>query len=503
MEAKVKAAKTAESEADTVEEARSESTRTARRTRTRRRRATAITARPSIPGFSADEAIELLGMCTVANYLGPVQFAPFPKGLRPTANPDDPLPDDDGATYPFPEPRIWPQGWLPAVKSDPSRPWANSIIWSRLANGAPVNCAIVARHEDRNAYAIAFAGTLNTGAAMQDECALLVDAGGVDLPQFNFTSYENYITLSALPVKPDPRDPPPGGVVYHPPAQPPEQRPQVHLGYRAAVESLTVDPYLPSNLRRFLIEIPHREIDLYVTGHSLGASVAQLFSAWVRAGGVPHKKINVKCYSFATPKCANAPMALNYGLALGNAGFSYRVENALDTAPQLPPTKEQPADLINPAIANDLSSKAQPTGLYASSPLAPLVNQILASQSGSQQPPAVPFPFSIVAGAVEGLINAAAHANPPPPSGPPTSGPPASGPPASSPPPMGFVGMGVPHVLPAEYPVVWNGRFYPPELFPGRDYDDLVDIPDDTTREWWQHWPFNYARYVLAAEEDE
>src|ERR1700722_3210421 len=120
------------------------------------------------PGFVFSEAKELLGMCTVANFLGPVVFPPFPIGLVPTDNPEDPLPDDDGKTYPYPAERIWPRGWTPGVpSSDPAQPWANSIIVSKLSNGAPVDGAIFCHHAERNVYAVAFAGTLNTGSSMQ------------------------------------------------------------------------------------------------------------------------------------------------------------------------------------------------------------------------------------------------------------------------------------------------------------------------------------------------
>jgi hypothetical protein len=431
--------------------------------------------RPSEPGFSADEAKELLGMCVVANYLGPVVFPPFPIGLTATSDPDNPLPDDDGRTYPYPEDRIWPSGWGPGVPTvDPVRPWATSILTSRLANGAPVNSAIVSYNASRNCYAIAFAGTLNPGAAMQDESALLVPAGPVYLPYL--TSSESYITPF-----PAPSVLPSGGLAYDPPTQPPPQVPMIHLGYRSAVESLAVDPSMPLNLRSILASIVEDEIDLYVTGHSLGASVAQLFSAWIRAGGVPLKKINVKCYSFATPKSCNTPMASNYALALGNDGFSYRVENSLDTAPQLPPTTEKTSDLINPAIAGDLSAKADPTGLYAASPLAPLVNAIL--HPPQNEPVSLPLPLAIFAGVVGGLINAASQNN--------NHGEP--------PPSMDYTAMGVPHVLAAQYPVVYDGRYYPAYLFPARDPRDRVVIPDDTTRQWWQHWPYNYAKYLAAA----
>lgn len=430
-----------------------------------------IGPRPSVPGFSADEAKELLGMCVVANYLGPVVFPPFPIGLTPSSDPDNPLNNDDGRTYPYPANRIWPAGWGPGVQSsDALRPWAPSVLTSRLANEAPLNGAIVSHNAARNAYAVAFAGTLNTGAAMQNEAALFVPAGPINTPYL--VSNENY----ALPFS-TPAEMPSSIAASDRPAQPPPKPPMVHLGYRTAVESLAVDTLIPLNLRTILSTLPGDEIDLYVTGHSLGAAVAQLFSAWVRAGGVPGKKINVKCYAFATPKSANTPMAANYALALGNDGFAYRVENSLDTAPQLPPTKMAMSDLINPAIAGDLGSKAEPTGLYAASPLAPLVKMIL----GTEQPkPAdLPPPFSIIASIVAGLISALQHEEQ-----------------AVS---MDYVGMGVPHVLAAQYPVVYEGQYYPRDLFPARDPRDQVLITDDTTRTWWQHWPYNYARYLAAA----
>jgi hypothetical protein len=429
-----------------------------------------IAFKPSLPGFFAPEALELLGMCVVANYLGPVMFPPFPKGLHASDKIDDPLPDDDGMTYPYPKDPIWPKGWGPGVASeDAARPWQRSILTSRLSNGAGVGCAMFAYNTERDAYAVAFAGTLNPGAAMQDMAALLIPAGPVKSDFL--TSQETYITDFSMEPQPTIGD------TDTPLPEPPEQPPLVHLGYRQAVESLAIGRVTPANLRSILINIEKDEIDLYVTGHSLGASVAQLFSAWVRAGGVPGKKINVKCYSFATPKCANMPMAANYALALANDGYSYRVDNSLDTAQQLAPTKEAPTDLINPGIATDLQSKAKPVGVYKDSPLAPLVEKI--SQSSTP-----PFPISLFCEVIQaiGASNKPANGSAPP-----------------QPPPMSqaFVGMGAEHMLAAHPPVIYNGRYYPLEYFPNRDVDNLVDIPDDTTRQWWQHWPFTYAQYLL------
>ncbi len=441
--------------------------------------------RPSRPGFAKDEALELLGMCTAANFLGPVAFAPFPAGLVPTDDSDNPLPNDNGSTYPYPRTPIWPEGWTPGVRSkDSKKPWQESIVTSRLSTGTGVNSAIFAYNAERNAYAIAFAGTLNPAAAMEDVAGILIPAGPVNLSYFR--SDETYI----FPVI----DPPvalAGGEAADATVEPPQQIPLVHLGYRDAVESLTVGLVVPANLRSILNDLAESEIDLYVTGHSLGASAAQLFSAWIKAGGVPSKKINIKCYSFATPKCGNTAMASNYNLALSNAGFSYNVSNSLDTAPQLPPTHEAPSDLINPAISADVLTKANPTGVYAASPLAPIVKMILSSgaiSGGSAEPqPAkgtvgIPFPFSIPFHFLQAIAGAAAKQ-------------------ANGPSSMAYVGMGAPYVLLALPPVVYNGKCYPPEFFPGREAEDLVEIPDETTRQWWQHWPFNYAKYFSEASD--
>ncbi len=444
---------------------------------------------PAKPGFSVEEAVELLGMCTAANFLGPVAFAPFPLGLVPTNDAQNPLPNDDGKTYPYPRMPIWPRGWTPGVPSEDSEnPWQNSMLTSRLSSGAAVNSAIVAHNAERGAYAIAFAGTLNPGAAMEDLAGILVPAGPVARDYFR--SVETYVSANAeLPVEPA------GGVVANPAPEPPPQIPLVHLGYREAVESLTVGHTLPANLETILKSLPEEEIDLYVTGHSLGASVAQLFSAWVKAGAIQSKKINIKCYSFATPKCGNVAMASNYNLALSNHGFSYNVSNSLDTAQQLPPTRETASDLINPAIATDVLSKADPIGLYAKSPLAPIVNMIVHSMTGPQtttkeyEPatatPLIPFPLSIPFHFLKALSTEAVKRVGVP----------------SSMPSMAFVGMGTPYVLSAVPPVVYNGKCYPAAFFPGREPDDLVNVPDMTTRQWWQHWPYNYVKYLSSVSE--
>ena len=394
------------------------------------------TSRPSEPGFSADEAKELLGMCVVANYLGPVVFPPFPVGLEPTAQSDNPLPDDDGRTYPYPAGRIWPAGWAPGVPTvDATRPWATSVLTSRLANGAPVNAAIVSYNAARNAYAIAFAGTLNPGAAMEDESALLVPAGPIDLPYLK--SNENYI--SPFPV---PAELPSGGIAYQPPAQPPQQIPMVHLGYRSAV-----------NRWRWIVDAADAAVEILNNIRAMRSistspaiawapAAAQLFSAWVRAGGrcVEEDQRQVLQLRHARRAEHTDGFKLRAGLGGNRRTLLPRRELARYRS-TTPPTKEVPADLINPAIAGDLSSRPCPSGLHTTSPLAPLVEAIL----GSRQKRGLPLP---------------------PPSrdlrrhrrGPDRCGDARWRASTIS---MDYVGMGVPHVLVAQYPVVYEAGTTP------------------------------------------
>jgi hypothetical protein len=99
--------------------------------------------------------------------------------------------------------------------------------------------------------------------------------------------------------------------------------------------------------------------------------------------------------------------------------------------------------------------------------------------------PPIPFPFSIPFHFLKALsTEAVKHVAAP-----------------SSMPSMAFVGMGTPYVLSAVPPVVYNGRCYPPEFFPGREPDDLVNVPDMATRHWWQHWPYNYVKYLSNVSE--
>jgi hypothetical protein len=192
----------------------------------------------------------------------------------------------------------------------------------------------------------------------------------------------------------------------------------------------------------------------------------------------------------------------------------------------LPLTQEATTDLINSGIPSDLMSKAVPTGPYEASPLAPLVKQLLgipptggAPPGPAQSEPAAPFwplplPLMVFGQLVGSLLAEqkapAGSADEPPQSAQAQSaghavagdipGDKGSAGGAAQPPSpgggvsMAYVGMGTPHTVGAHPPVVYNGRCYPPEFFPGRRPEDLVEITDSTTRQWWQHWPFNYAK---------
>jgi hypothetical protein len=121
----------------------------------------------------------------------------------------------------------------------------------------------------------------------------------------------------------------------------------------------------------------------------------------------------------------------------------------------------------------------------AATQAAPKESETAPATPPSPFPFPVPFPFSIPFNFLKALSTEAVKRVPPP----------------ASMPSMAFVGMGTPYVLSAVPPVVYNGRYYPPEFFPGREADDLVSIPDMTTRHWWQHWPYNYVKYLSSVSE--
>lgn len=401
------------------------------------------------PNFNLSEAQEMLGLAYAADLLGSKAIA-GQKGfhvLTPAHNKHNPLPNDNGTMYPYPTDPIWPNGWEPGVaEKDPLlNPWHKSILQAAPDNVPPIianlkigsNNAIITKNINTGAYAVAFAGTENLTGVIQDIAFVPVSAGPL-----NFSFYKsdaNYM------VNPDYYNQPSG-------VQPPVVHPTMHFGFRYAVEEYTVKAKAGAkyNLLEVFENLGESEIDLYVTGHSLGAAMAGVFSAWVQANGLPGiDKVNLKTYTFASPKWANDALANNYDNVATRNGYSFRVVNNLDTVPQIPFTWQWFNDLNNPNMIKALI----PVGAIE-----------------KKLPPMV---VNIIDKAKE-MLGKLPNMN------------------------FNYVNVGSSYPIISDFPVALPSTetTYPAWCFPNGDESGETISP--TTQQWWQHMPWMYRQALDA-----
>ncbi|HYG16186.1 MAG TPA: hypothetical protein VEC12_10580, partial [Bacteroidia bacterium] len=320
------------------------------------------------PNFNLDEAQQMLALSYAADLLGPKSNG---KGgtvtMKPTSDPGNPLPNDDGKHYPYPQNaqntnKIWPAGWAPGTPYlDKTNPWGPSIMQADPKNIPPILADLkigannVLFAKNNGSYVIAFAGTENLIGAVDDVSFVSVNAGPLKLTYNNVTFYES---PASYIINPD---------YYNQGSDvtPKVIQPMMHFGFRVAVEQYTVKA--ATNASYNLINAMksafngQSSVNLYITGHSLGAAMAGVFTAWLQAGGLapwlPNVKLNIKTYTFASPKWANDALAENFDNGITKNGYFHRVVNNLDSVPQIPPTWESAADLNNPAMVKALLPK--------------------------------------------------------------------------------------------------------------------------------------------------
>lgn len=391
------------------------------------------------PDFILSEAQQMLAFSYVADILGPHKTGP----IAPSPDFANPLGlNDDGKHYPYPVMPIWPSGWTPAFKSpDKLFPWKNSVLKAdpvvkpneliKYFFGA--NNVVAAYNSDLNAFVIAFAGTENLDGMTQDLMFTPAPAGPFTGKYYSssacYYTDANYYNPSL------------------PEGQPNVIKPMMHLGFRLAVEEYTVNAKDSCNLvtafKNVVAEKNLTQLNLFVTGHSLGGAMAGVFSAFVNAGGLGLSiPVNLKTYTFAAPKFANDALANNIDNTLTKAGFYYRVVNNLDSVPQIPPTIEWLNDLNNPAMINAFLPKDNPV-VKALSAVYDLI--------------AIGFKFMF----------------------------------PNENPDFNYVHSGTPQVVQGTFPIVYTGSNLPPQVFPGGT--PSFPTPATTlTQQWWQHWPYVY-----------
>lgn len=399
------------------------------------------------PYFDLSEAQQMLGIAYVADLLGPHTVDGKIVKLDPQNLESNPLPNDNGENYPYPAKQIWPDGWTPGIPLHEfekliENVWHRSIVQADPGNLPPfivdkikgfgANNVIVTYNKSLDAYCVAFAGTENEIGALQDLDFTPVTAGPIDIKDYN--SSANYI------VNPS----------YYKPSnntnQPPVVEPLMHFGFRIAVEEYTVKATVDTrhNLIDAFKSLGKTEINLFVTGHSLGAAMAGVFSAWIQAGGLEAAgitKVNLKTYTFASPKWANDALANNFDNGITKNNMCYRIVNNLDTVPQIPPTIEWLQDLNNPGMINAL--------------LPPLIQKAMTLFQDS---------FKII------FPNGAPNLN--------------------------YVHVGNTVVAQSSFPVEYEGTNLPASLFPNLKDPQVAATALQKT--WWQHWPWVYYDAMSA-----
>lgn len=143
----------------------------------------------------------------------------------------------------------------------------------------------------------------------------------------------------------------------------------------------------------------NQPVEVFVTGHSLGASISQLAALALRRwfGPVSSGGLLLKVYAIAACKIGNQQFVDYYNQQIGDE-LSYRIENVFDTIPKIPLDPPFPLSLIAP---EGLRIGDFYIGNYANGGQ-PITVVGFGSQSGSlsfggivELPISVPFPHSV------------------------------------------------------------------------------------------------------------
>ncbi len=112
---------------------------------------------------------------------------------------------------------------------------------------------------------------------------------------------------------------------------------RVHFGLLSQLSR-----WLPDLIEQLIrISAKCRALFLYLTGHGIGAALANLFASWYgRQTLIPTKCYLPKVYAFGPPKCGNEAFATDFDQLFFNNRFveamAFRLVNDLDLVPKLP-----------------------------------------------------------------------------------------------------------------------------------------------------------------------
>jgi hypothetical protein len=334
------------------------------------------------PGFQIAEAIDIMRLAFVVD--ADIKAAtPINKPLISAA-------EEEHMLNPLPRP-LMPSGWEPMPSA--SGLWRDSICDSLLLNRA----MLVRRMTTGGVrqYCLAFRGTTNLANVLQDGASqYTVPAGPIDLPPVDINKLLHLDKLPFADKIPQITIPSVKSTwSYTNGSLPTDSRAHTALGFRLALESLnyktslikTLEPIaliiqtlidnnlLPATQKKLLLQflsalsspslsdmlghIEEDEPEIYVTGHSLGAAMAQLAAAWLAAGGLPGKKPKVKLYAFAAPKPGEEYLSYSARYTMG-PDMAYCVNNVIDSVPQVGLSLELPSDLVSTGVLEILQLPA-------------------------------------------------------------------------------------------------------------------------------------------------
>jgi hypothetical protein len=183
--------------------------------------------------------------------------------------------------------------------------------------------------EAEGQYAIAIRGTVDTvGSVVEDLVSLMIPAKGT----MTVGGWKFSYTLAEEPCA------------------------SVHLGFTIGLGILLFDG--KDGILVQLLERMGEIKDVFITGHSQGASIATLLRSYFEYSELTKALgLQFKTYVFAQAKPGNDHYAYDLETIAGNQGFAFRVSNSQDWVPQSPLTLQFPGDLNDPNPLSVLEEK--------------------------------------------------------------------------------------------------------------------------------------------------
>jgi hypothetical protein len=114
-----------------------------------------------------------------------------------------------------------------------------------------------------------------------------------------------------------------------------------------------------SGVLSYLYSSSTGDMDLVITGHSLGGALATLMAMDVAANDLNSDYTGMTCYTFGSPQVGDPTFAANFNNYVANGTIlNYSVANGLDPVPGLPPSVYYFTDLLDPTTPTECDYQA-------------------------------------------------------------------------------------------------------------------------------------------------